>query len=50
MYTTMVIYYLITAFFGGIFFWKFVRERDLQKAILCLIVLMPFVLRVFRIK
>lgn len=50
MYAVMIIYYLITAFFGGVLFWKFLKERDLQKAILYLIVLMPFVLRVFRIK
>ena len=46
----MVLYYVITAFFGAVLFWNFVRTRDVQKAILYLVVLAPFVLRVFRLK
>jgi hypothetical protein len=46
----MVLYYVITAFFGAVLFWNFVKTRDVQKAILYLVVLAPFVLRVFRLK
>jgi hypothetical protein len=46
----MVLYYVITAFFGAVLFWNFIKTRDVQKAILYLVVLAPFVLRVFRLK
>lgn len=46
----MVLYYIITAFFGAVLFWNFLRSKDVQKAILYLVILMPFVLRVFRLK
>ena len=46
----MILYYVITAFFGVVLFWNFVRSEDVQKAILYLVILMPFVLRVFRLK
>jgi hypothetical protein len=46
----MILYYIITAFFAVVLFWNFVRSRDVQKAILYLVILMPFVLRVFRLK
>jgi len=46
----MVIYYVITAFFGAVLFWNFVKTRDVQKAILYLVILAPFVLRVARLK
>ena len=46
----MILYYVITAFFGVVLFWNFVKSKDVQKAILYLIILMPFVLRVFRLK
>jgi hypothetical protein len=48
--TIMVLYYIITAFFGAVLFWNFVKSRDVQKAILYLVILAPFVLRVFRLK
>jgi len=50
MMAIMVLYYLITAFFGAVLFWSFVKTRDVQRAILYLVILMPFVLRVFRLK
>lgn len=46
----MILYYVITAFFGAVLFWNFVKSKDVQKAILYLVILMPFVLRVFRLK
>lgn len=46
----MILYYVITAFFGAVLFWSFVKSKDVQKAILYLVILMPFVLRVFRLK
>ena len=48
--TIMILYYAITAFFGAVLFWNFVKSKDVQKAILYLVILMPFVLRVFRLK
>lgn len=46
----MILYYVITAFFGVVLFWNFVKSKDVQKAILYLVILLPFVLRVFRLK
>ena len=46
----MILYYAITAFFGIVLFWNFVKSKDVQKAILYLVILLPFVLRVFRLK
>ena len=48
--TIMVVYHIMTAFFAAVLFWNFVKSRDVQKAILYLVILMPFVLRVFRLK
>jgi hypothetical protein len=45
-----VLYYILTAFFAAVLFWNFVKSKDVQKAILYLVILMPFVLRVFRLK
>jgi len=48
--TIMILYHIITAFFGAVLFWNFVKSKDVQKAILYLVILIPFVLRVFRLK
>ncbi len=48
--TIMILYYVITAFFGAVLFWNFIKSKDVQKAILYLVILMPFVLRVFYLK
>lgn len=45
-----ILYYAMTAFFGAVLFLNFVRTRNAQEAVLYLIVLMPFVLRVLRLK
>jgi len=47
----MIIYYLISAFIAGMLVWNFVREKeDRQRMLLYLIVLIPFVLRLARIR
>lgn len=46
----MVLYYVITALFTAVLVRNFIRTRDVQKGILYLVVLMPFMLRLFRLK
>lgn len=47
----MILYYLITIFTVSMLVWNLIREKkDIQKIILYLIVLMPLVLRIFRIR
>jgi hypothetical protein len=47
----MIIYYLISAYIAAMLIWSFVREKeDKEKMLLYLIVLVPFILRIVRIK
>ncbi len=47
----MIIYYLISAFIAGMLIWNFVREKeDKEKMLLYLIVLIPFILRILRLR
>ena len=47
----MIIYYLISAFIAGMLIWNFIREKeDRERMLLYLIVLVPFVLRIARIR
>jgi len=47
----MVVYYVISAFIAGMLVWNFVREKDdRQMMVLYLIVLVPLVLRMLRIR
>lgn len=47
----MIIYYVITAFIAGLLIWNFIREKEnKQMMILYLIVLIPFILRLLRIR
>jgi len=47
----MIIYYVISAFIAGMLIWNFVREKeDKEKMFLYLIVLIPLILRIFRIR
>ncbi len=47
----MIVYYLITAFIAGLLIWNFVREKkDVQNLVLYLLVLVPLVLRLLRVK
>ena len=47
----MLFYYVISAFIAGMLIWNFVREQeDKEKMLLYLIVLIPFFLRILRIR
>ena len=47
----MIIYYILTIFIIGLVVWNFVREKkNIQDLILYLLVLIPLVLRVLRVK
>ncbi len=47
----MILYYVISAFIAGMLIWNFVREKeDKETMLLYLIVLIPLVLRIFRIR
>ncbi|UCE05870.1 MAG: hypothetical protein JSW07_20140 [bacterium] len=47
----MIIYYLISAFIAAMLVWNFIREKqDNDKMLLYLIVLIPLLLRIFRIR
>ncbi len=47
----MIVYYLISAFIAGMLIWNFVREKeDKEKMLLYLIVLIPLLLRILRIR
>jgi len=46
----MILYYVMTAFFAVCLTLNFVRTKNAQRAILYLVVLMPFVMRLIRLK
>lgn len=47
----MILYYIISLFIAGMLIWNFIREREnKQHMILTLIVLIPIVLRLLRIR
>jgi len=46
----MIMYYVMTAFFAVCLALNFIRTRNAQKALLYLVVLMPFVMRLIRLK
>lgn len=45
-----IVYYGAVLYFGMLIIWNFATTRDIQKAILYLVVLAPFVLRILRLK
>jgi hypothetical protein len=45
-----VLYYLLTAAAAGLLIYNFVRAKSWEREVLYLIVLVPFVLRVLRLK
>ncbi len=45
-----ILYYLLVAFFAACFLWNFRRSKNWQTEALYLIVLLPFLLRLFRLK
>ncbi len=51
MLVIMILYYLITAYIIGMLIWNFIREKkSTDDMLLYLILLIPLVLRLFRIK
>jgi uncharacterized membrane protein YbjE (DUF340 family) len=51
MPVVMIFYYLISAYLIGLLLWNFVREKKkVEDLVLYLLVLVPLVLRLFRIK
>ena len=47
----MIVYYVLTVFLIGLIIWNFVREKkNVQDMILYLLVLIPLLLRVLRVK
>lgn len=47
----MILYYVISAFIAGMLIWNFVREKeDKGSMLLYLVVLIPFILRILRIR
>ncbi len=45
-----LLYYALTGIFGLVIAWNFVKTRNVQDAVLYCIVLVPFVLRLLRVK
>ncbi|MGB3863918.1 MAG: hypothetical protein WA915_17725 [Candidatus Aminicenantaceae bacterium] len=47
----MIIYYVITAYIVGMLIWNFIREKkSVDDTILYLVILVPLVLRLLRVK
>jgi uncharacterized membrane protein YbjE (DUF340 family) len=47
----MIIYYVISAFIAGMLVWNFIREKkNVNDMLLYLLVLIPLVLRILRVK
>ncbi|MGB9765342.1 MAG: hypothetical protein ACPLZD_08325 [Candidatus Saccharicenans sp.] len=45
-----ILYYFMLGFFSACFIWNFRKTKDWQQEILYLIILLPFLLRLFRLK
>ena len=45
-----VIYYLLVAWVAAMMIWNLVRSRDWREEVLYVLVLVPFLLRLFRLK
>ena len=45
-----IVYYAMTAFVAVLLVWNFIKGRKWQEEILTLIVLIPFLLRILRLK
>jgi len=47
----MILYYLITAYLAAMLVWNFIREKkSIDDMILYFVVLVPLILRLFRVK
>ena len=45
-----VLYYLLVAFAAGLMIWNLIKTRKWQEEVLYMIVLLPFLLRLLRLK
>jgi hypothetical protein len=45
-----ILYYLLAAFAAGLMIWNLIRSRKWQEEVLYMIVLLPFLLRLLRLK
>ena len=45
-----ILYYLLTAFIAALIVWNLVKSKKWQDEILYIIILIPFLLRLFRLK
>ena len=45
-----VLYYVLVAYIAIIMLWNFKRTKEWEKELLYLVVLLPFLLRLFRLK
>ena len=48
--TITVLYYVLVAYIAIIMLWNFKRTKEWEKELLYLVVLLPFLLRLFRLK
>ena len=46
----MLLYYAICVYLIAVVVWNFIREKNVDNMILYLLVLIPLILRIFRIK
>lgn len=46
----MVLYYLMTAYIAAMLVWNFLKRKKWQEEVLYVIVLIPFLLRLLRLK
>jgi len=45
-----ILYYLLTAYIAGLIIWNLIKNKNWQEEALYILVLMPFLLRLFRLK
>lgn len=45
-----ILYYVLTAYIAGLLFWNFIKKKKWQEEALYIIVLIPFLLRLLRLK
>ena len=45
-----ILYYLLVAFAAGLMIWNLIRSRKWQEEVLYMIVLLPFLLRLLRLR
>ncbi len=45
-----ILYYLLTAYIAFLIIWNLLKNKKWQEEILYIIILMPFLLRLFRLK